>query len=114
MKSVELFTGAGGLALGLSVAGFQHLALVERDEHSCETLRENQRRNVADMSSWQVAEQDIEQFDFASIPEGIELLAAGVPCQPFSIGESIGVTKTTGTCFLKRWRLCTGLNRKPC
>jgi DNA (cytosine-5)-methyltransferase 1 len=86
MKSVELFTGAGGLALGLSTAGFHHLALVERDEHSCETLRENQRRNVADMSSWQVAEQDIERFDFTSIPEGIELLAAGVPCQPFSIG----------------------------
>src|ERR1700723_3376984 len=86
MRSVELFTGAGGLALGLSAAGFQHLALVERDEHSCFTLRENQRRNGADMSSGQVAEQNIEQFDFASIPEGIELLGAGVPCQPFSIG----------------------------
>jgi DNA (cytosine-5)-methyltransferase 1 len=86
MRSIELFTGAGGLALGLAGAGFQHLALVERDEHSCETLRENQLRHVGDMSSWQISEQDIERFDFASIPEDIELLAAGVPCQPFSIG----------------------------
>jgi DNA (cytosine-5)-methyltransferase 1 len=86
MKSIELFTGGGGLALGLAGAGFQHLALVERDEHSCETLRENQRRHVRDMASWRILEQDIEQFDLASIPENIDLLAAGVPCQPFSIG----------------------------
>lgn len=86
MRSIELFTGAGGLALGLAGVGFQHLAVVERDEHSCATLRENQRRGVRDMSSWRISEQEIENFDFTSIPEDIELLAAGVPCQPFSIG----------------------------
>ena len=72
VKSIELFTGGGGLALGLACAGFQHLALVERDEHSCETLRENQRRHVRDMASWRILEQDIEQFDVVSIPENIE------------------------------------------
>ncbi|MEM6753356.1 MAG: DNA cytosine methyltransferase, partial [Cyanobacteria bacterium P01_C01_bin.38] len=41
MKSVELFTGAGGLAIGTAMAGFHHLALVERDRHSCHTIREN-------------------------------------------------------------------------
>jgi DNA (cytosine-5)-methyltransferase 1 len=86
MKSIELFTGAGGLALGLAGAGFQHLAVVERDEHSCATLRENQRRGVRDMSSWKISEREIQKFDFTGIPEDIELLAAGVPCQPFSIG----------------------------
>jgi DNA (cytosine-5)-methyltransferase 1 len=86
MRSIELFTGAGGLALGLAGVGFQHLAVVERDEHSCATLRENQRRGVRDMSSWKISEQEIEKFDFTSIPEDIDLLAAGVPCQPFSIG----------------------------
>ncbi len=86
MKSVELFTGAGGLALGLAGSGFQHLALVERDGDSCATLRENQSRHVRDMSSWRILEQDVEQFDFATVPENIDLLAAGVPCQPFSIG----------------------------
>jgi DNA (cytosine-5)-methyltransferase 1 len=86
MKSVELFTGAGGLALGLAGAGFRHLALVERDEDSCATLRENQSRRVRDMSSWRILQQDVEQLDFAAVPENIDLLAAGVPCQPFSIG----------------------------
>ncbi len=41
MQSVELYTGAGGLALGISRAGFNHLAVVERDKDSCETIREN-------------------------------------------------------------------------
>src|ERR1017187_2163791 len=86
MKSVELFTGAGGLALGLSEAGFGHLALVERDVDSCRTLRENQTRRVLDMAKWPIWECDVEKFDFSGIPEGIDLLAAGVPCQPFSIG----------------------------
>jgi len=86
MKSVELFTGAGGLALGLAGAGFRHLALIERDGHSCATLRENQSRQVRDMSSWRILEEDVEDFEFSSISENIDLLAAGVPCQPFSIG----------------------------
>ena len=86
MKSVELFTGAGGLALGMSKAGFRHLALVERDVDSCLTLRENQRRAVLDMAKWPIWKSDVEKFDYSGIPEGIDLLAAGVPCQPFSIG----------------------------
>lgn len=86
MRSVELFTGAGGLALGISRAGFKHLALVEKDEDSCNTIRENKRRRVEEMADWPVFNRKIEEFDCASIPEGIELLGAGVPCQPFSIG----------------------------
>jgi len=87
MRSVELFTGAGGLALGISRAGFKHLALVEMDADSCNTIEENKRRRVEEMHLWPVFNCDVKAFDFDSIiPEGIELLAAGVPCQPFSIG----------------------------
>lgn len=86
MRSVELFTGAGGLALGISRAGFNHLAVVERDFDSCETIRENQRRNVEHTSSWPIFNCDVRAFDLSAIPENLELLAAGVPCQPFSIG----------------------------
>jgi len=86
MRSVELFTGAGGLALGINRAGFQHLALVEMDGDSCKTIDENKRRRVEEMHHWPVFNCDVIEFDFQSIPEGIELLAAGVPCQPFSIG----------------------------
>ncbi len=86
MKSLELFTGAGGLALGISRAGFKHVAVIERDGDACASLRENQRRNVADMASWPINHCSVESFDYTKVPEGIELLAAGVPCQPFSIG----------------------------
>lgn len=83
---MELFAGAGGMALGLSLAGFKHRALVELDTDACATLLENQSRCVADMSNWPIYPCDVKQFRFDGIPEGIELLAAGVPCQPFSIG----------------------------
>jgi DNA (cytosine-5)-methyltransferase 1 len=86
MQSVELYTGAGGLALGISRAGFNHLAMVELDKDSCETIEENKRRRVEKVHHWPIVNCDVRNFDFGSIPEGIELLAAGVPCQPFSIG----------------------------
>src|SRR5260370_12950454 len=86
MQSIELYTGAGGLALGVSRAGFNHLAVVEVDTDSCRTIEENKRRGVRHVDAWLVFNCDVRDFDFDSIPESIELLAAGVPCQPFSIG----------------------------
>jgi DNA (cytosine-5)-methyltransferase 1 len=86
MQSVELYTGAGGLALGISRAGFKHLAVIELDRHSCNTIQENQNRRVEGVDYWPVFNCDVREFDFGSLPKGIELLAAGVPCQPFSIG----------------------------
>jgi DNA (cytosine-5)-methyltransferase 1 len=86
MRSLELFTGAGGLALGISRAGFKHVALIERDEDACASLRENQRRKVSDMATWPIYQCSVESFNYGTVPEGVELLAAGVPCQPFSIG----------------------------
>src|SRR5579872_6035795 len=86
MRSVELYTGAGGLALGISRAGFKHLAVVELDRDACTTMRENQQRRVEEIHHWPVFNCDVRNFDVDFIPEGIELLAAGVPCQPFSIG----------------------------
>lgn len=86
MQSVELYTGAGGLALGISRAGFDHLAVVELDKDACDTIEENKRRRVEGVFRWPVFNCDVREFDFGSLPEGIALLAAGVPCQPFSIG----------------------------
>ena len=86
MRSVELYTGAGGLALGISRAGFKHLAVVELDKDSCRTIQENKKRKVEEVHGWPLFNCDVREFDFESLPEGIELLAAGVPCQPFSIG----------------------------
>jgi DNA (cytosine-5)-methyltransferase 1 len=86
MQSIELYTGAGGLALGISRAGFNHLAVVELDTDSCRTIEENKRRGVQHVATWPVFNCDVRDFDCDPIPESIELLAAGVPCQPFSIG----------------------------
>lgn len=86
MKSVELFAGAGGLAMGVSLTGFESLAVVEWDKWACDTIRENQKRGYPLVKDWPLWEGDIREFDWTSIPEGIELLAGGPPCQPFSMG----------------------------
>jgi len=86
MKSVELFAGAGGLAMGCEIAGFEHLAVVEWDKWACDTVRENQRRGYPLLQSWDLHEGDVRTFDWSALPKGIDLLAGGPPCQPFSIG----------------------------
>jgi len=86
MKSVELFAGAGGLAMGVSLAGFESLAVVEWNRWACDTIRENQRRGFPWVRDWPLWEGDVREFDWRSIPEDIDLLAAGPPCQPFSMG----------------------------
>lgn len=85
MKSIELFAGAGGLGLGITLAGFEHLAVVEWDKWACDTIRENQQRGFPLVSSWNLAQMDVRDFDYSVIPEGLDLVAGGPPCQPFSI-----------------------------
>jgi DNA (cytosine-5)-methyltransferase 1 len=86
MQSVELFSGAGGLALGVARAGFKHLAVVEWDHPAYRTLRENQVRKVESMPDWPVHQCDVRKFDYGLVHGYVDLLAGGVPCQPFSIG----------------------------
>jgi len=83
--SVEIFTGAGGLALGLAHVGFDHLAIIEWDKHACATIRSNQQR-VPLVAFWPVFEMDVRRFDFKPYGGRTTVLAAGVPCQPFSLG----------------------------
>ena len=86
LKSLELFTGAGGLALGTHLAGFDHVGLLEWNHDACNTLRLNAAANaLPGINHWQVEEADIKSVDFARF-RGVELVAGGVPCQPFSIG----------------------------
>lgn len=87
-RCVELFTGAGGLALGVERAGYEHLALVEYDHDACETLRVNSRKNG--QSVWPIFEEDVHEFDFSPFQGKVELLAAGAPCQPWSLGGKHG------------------------
>jgi DNA (cytosine-5)-methyltransferase 1 len=87
MKAVELYAGAGGLAMGVSLAGFKSLAVVEWDKWACDTIRENKRRGFPLVAEWPVYEGDVRKFDWSSLEdEEIDLLAGGPPCQPFSMG----------------------------
>lgn len=86
MKSVELFVGAGGLALGSARAGFKHDTVVERDRNACATLRHNQEHGHPLVQGWRVTEADVTQFDYSQIKRQVGLVAGGPPCQPFSMG----------------------------
>lgn len=83
--SIELFAGAGGLALGLTQAGFKHAAVVEWDRASCDTIRANKARGQALVRDWPVHELDVAKFDYRPLPS-VDLVAGGPPCQPWSVG----------------------------
>lgn len=86
LSSLELCAGAGGQALGLEAAGFDHVGLVEIDTDCCNTLRLNR-------PDWRVFEQDLWDFAAGDVSEfrGLDLLAGGLPCPPFSIaGKQLG------------------------
>lgn len=83
LDSLELCAGAGGQALGLEMAGFNHAALVELEPAACATLRLNR-------TGWNVIEGDLRCFDGTPY-KGIDLVAGGVPCPPFSkAGKQLG------------------------
>lgn len=86
MRSVELFAGCGGLALGLSRAGFQHDLVVEQDPQAFLTLAENKRRQIDHFADWPLLQADVRTVDYSSLEAGIDLVSGGPPCQPFSIG----------------------------
>lgn len=85
MRSVELFAGAGGLAVGMSNAGFRHAAVIERDHNACETFRENQRHHVRLVEEWPLHEGDIRDFNYGKL-NNVVVVSGGPPCQPFSLG----------------------------
>ena len=86
MRSVELFAGAGGLAIGMGRAGFNHAAVVEWDHDSCETFRFNQKNHAHDVNLWPVFEGDAREFDYSTIEGEVVVVSGGPPCQPFSLG----------------------------
>ncbi|WP_434619757.1 DNA cytosine methyltransferase [Arthrobacter sp. A5] len=85
MRSVELFAGAGGLALGCELAGFNSVKTVEWDRWACDTMRENKAHQYPLVADWDVVESDVRLVDWSGVDE-IDLVAGGPPCQPFSMG----------------------------
>ena len=82
-SSIELCAGAGGQALGLEKAGFNHVELLEIDHNACNTLKFNRPQ-------WKIIEGDIKDYS-PKLKVEIDLLAGGVPCPPFSVaGKQLG------------------------
>lgn len=78
INGIEIFSGAGGLATGLGMSGVNHSAFIEWNSDACRTLRQNYDNSI-------IFEGDIRDFDF-SRQSGIDIIAGGPPCQPFSLG----------------------------
>lgn len=84
LKSIEICAGAGGQALGLEMAGFKHIALVEYEKKYCEILKKNR-------PEWNIICEDVKNFSGKPYRNKIDLLAGGVPCPPFSVaGKQLG------------------------
>ncbi|WKG01389.1 DNA cytosine methyltransferase [Mycolicibacterium sp. HK-90] len=99
MRSVELFAGAGGLALGCEIAGFETLRVVEWDRWACDTVRENAAVDYPLVRNWQVNEGDVRAVDWSTLTEPVDLVAGGPPCQPFSMGGKARASDDTRDMF---------------
>lgn len=93
--SIELFAGAGGLAIGMEKAGIEHIMLNEVDHDACQTLMKNRPQ-------WHVAEGDVRNLDFKRYAGKVDVLTGGFPCQAFSFaGKKAGFNDTRGTLFFE-------------
>jgi DNA (cytosine-5)-methyltransferase 1 len=93
--SIELFAGAGGLALGFEKAGFKHILLNEINKDACKTLAYNR-------PSWNILEKDISEIDFSEFLNKVDIISGGFPCQAFSYaGNKLGFEDIRGTLFFE-------------
>lgn len=107
MKSIELFAGCGGLALGLENAGIEHELLVEIDEDCVKTIQKNR-------PNWNIICDDVHNIDFTQYKD-IDIVTGGFPCQAFSYaGKRLGFEDTRGTLFFEFARCVKETQPKIC
>lgn len=105
---LELFAGAGGLAIGLENAGIKCVGLNEIDKWACQTLRKNRPQ-------WNVLEGDIRSFSFESFNGKTDIVTGGFPCQAFSYaGKKLGLEDARGTLFYEFARVVKEVNPPIC
>ena len=107
-KVLELFAGAGGLAVGMEKSGLTCVALNEIDKWACQTLRVNR-------PNWKVLEGDIKSFDFREFHNRVDVVTGGFPCQAFSYaGKKLGFADARGTLFYEFARVIKEVNPLIC
>lgn len=105
---LELFAGAGGLAIGMEKAGLHCVALNEIDKWACQTLRENR-------PNWNVLEGDIKNYSFSKYHNKVDVVTGGFPCQAFSYaGKKLGFNDARGTLFYEFARVVKEVNPPIC
>lgn len=105
---LELFAGAGGLAVGLEKAGLKCVALNEMDKWACKTLRRNR-------PNWNVLEGNIKSFSFTEYENKVDIVTGGFPCQAFSYaGKKLGLADARGTLFYEFARVVKEVNPPIC
>ncbi len=105
---LELFAGAGGLAVGLEKAGLNCVALNEIDKSACQTLRKNR-------PFWNVLEGDIKDYYFSEYYNKVDVVTGGFPCQAFSYaGKKLGLADARGTLFYEFARVVKEVNPPIC
>lgn len=107
-KVLELFAGAGGLAVGMEKSGLKCVALNEIDKWACQTLRNNRPK-------WNVLEGDIKSYDFSNYCDQVDIVTGGFPCQAFSYaGKKLGLNDARGTLFYEFARVVKEVNPPIC
>lgn len=105
---LELFAGAGGLAVGMEKAGLKCVALNEIDKWACQTLKKNR-------PNWNILEGDIREFDFLKYQGKVDVVTGGFPCQAFSYaGKKLGLNDARGTLFYEFARVVKEVNPPIC
>jgi DNA (cytosine-5)-methyltransferase 1 len=105
---LELFAGAGGLAVGMEKAGLKCVALNEIDKWACQTLRSNRPQ-------WKVLEGDIFDYNFSEYHNKVDVVTGGFPCQAFSYaGKKLGLADARGTLFYEFARVIKEVNPLIC
>tara|TARA_R100001039_G_scaffold29948_1_gene21637 strand:+ start:996 stop:2342 length:1347 start_codon:yes stop_codon:yes gene_type:complete len=95
INSIELFAGAGGMAVGMELAGFNHVLLNEIDKYASATLKNNRPQ-------WNIVNQDISKVSFKNYLDQVDFVSGGFPCQAFSYaGNKKGFEDTRGTLFFE-------------
>jgi DNA (cytosine-5)-methyltransferase 1 len=86
IRSLEMFCGTGGLALGLHQAGIEPTVLLEWDKDSCDNIKSNITAGFPGIGDWNVVQTDVRLVSYSEYGLGVQLVAGGPPCQPFSLG----------------------------
>lgn len=107
-RTIELFAGGGGMALGWEAAGLKNVLLNDFDKSSCATLRSNRPH-------WNVVEGDVSSIDYSVFEDDIDVVSGGFPCQAFSYaGKKLGFEDTRGTLFYEYARAVGQTKPKIC